>query len=148
MAYGARPAALFAVIATLVSMTAQPARAAETAWLDIDAERIAEYEYRGDRIDITNILLREVGSRHSDELNVLEFKLYAKNKVEDPLYFDVMLIAYDSEDQIVFVSTARPSFYGIKSYAKGLIETSQYVVPGSLEKIARFQLKVIGIQKN
>ena len=59
-----------------------------------------------------------------------------------------MLIAYDSEDQIVFVSTVRPSFYGIKSYAKGLIETSQYVVPGSLEKIARFQLKVIGIQMN
>jgi hypothetical protein len=63
------------------------------------------------------------------------------------LHFVCESRAYDSEDNIVFVSTARPDFYGIKSYAKGLIETSQYIVPGSLDKVDRFQLKVIGVRK-
>ena len=118
MAYGIKSAVLFSVIGMFLSATAQPMWAAETEWLNIDAEQIASYEYQGKSIIISNILLREVSSRHNDELNVLEFKLYAKNKIEDKIYFDVMLIAYDSEDNIVFVSTARPDFYGIKSYAK------------------------------
>ncbi len=147
MAHCKKSALLFCAMVMFLSATTQPMWAAETEWLDIDDEQIASYEYQGNSIIISNILLREVNSRHSDELNVLEFKLYAKNKIEDKLYYDVMLIAYDSEDNIVFVSTARPSFYGIKSYAKGLIETSQYVVPGSLDKVARFQLKVIGVRK-
>ena len=147
MAYGIKSAVLFSVIGMFLSATAQPMWAAETEWLNIDAEQIASYEFQGKSIVISNILLREVSSRHNDELNVLEFKLYAKNKIEDELYFDVMLIAYDSEDNIVFVSTARPDFFGIKSYAKGLVETSQYIVPGSLDKVDRFQLKVIGVRK-
>ena len=147
MAYGLKSAVLFSAMGMFLSATAQPMLAAETEWLNINAEQIASYEYQGKVILISNILLREVSSRHSDELNVLEFKLYAKNKIEDQIYFDVMLIAYDSEDNIIFVSTARPDFFGITSYAKGLIETSQYVVPGSLDKVDRFELKVIGVRK-
>lgn len=59
-----------------------------------------------------------------------------------------MLIAYDSDDNIVFVSTAHPAFFGIRSYAKGLVETSQYIEPGSLNKVDHFQLKVIGVRKD
>jgi len=147
MAYGLKSAVLFSAMGMFLSATTQPMWAAETEWLNIDAEEISDYEYKGKRIIISDILLREVPSRHSEELNVLEFKLYAKNTIEDNLFFDIMLIAYDSEDNIVFVSTARPSFYGIKSYAKGLIETSQYIVPGALDKIDRFLLKVIGVVK-
>ena len=147
MAYGVKLAVLISAGGIVLSAIAQTLSAAETEWLDINADQIATYEFEGHTIIINNILLREVDSRHSDELNVLEFKLHAKNKIEDEVYFDVMLIAYDSDDSIVFVSTARPSFYGITSYAKGLIETSQYVVPGSLDKIDRFQLKVIGVRK-
>ena len=147
MAYGLKSAVLFSAMGMFLSATTQPMWAAETEWLNIDAEQIASYEYQGKIILISNILLREVSSRHNDELNVLEFKFYAKNKIEDKIYFDVMLIAYDSEDNIVFVSTARPDFFGITSYAKGLIATSQYIVPGSLDKIDRFQLKVIGVRK-
>ena len=147
MACAIKSAVLFSATFMFLSATTQPMWAAETEWLNIDAEQIASYEYQGKIILISNILLREVSSRHNDELNVLEFKFYAKNRIEDKIYFDVMLIAYDSEDNIVFVSTARPDFFGITSYAKGLIETSQYIVPGSLDKIDRFQLKVIGVRK-
>ncbi len=147
MAYGLKSAVLFSAMGMFLSATTQPMWAAETEWLNIDAEQIASYEYQGKIILISNILLREVSSRHNDELNVLEFKFYAKNKIEDQIYFDVMLIAYDSEDKIIFVSTAHPDFFGITGYAKGLIETSQYVVPGSLDKVDRFELKVIGVRK-
>ncbi len=147
MVDGLKSAVLISAMGIFLSATAHPMLAAETEWLNIDAEQIASYEYQGKVILISNILLREVSSRHNDELNVLEFKFYAKNKIEDQIYFDVMLIAYDSEDNIIFVSTARPDFFGITSYAKGLIETSQYVVPGSLDKVDRFELKVIGVRK-
>jgi len=147
MRYGVKSSALFFAMEIFLSVTARPMWAAETEWLNIKAEQLSSYEFQGKAIRISNILLREVDSRHSDELNVLEFKLFAKNKTDDKLYFDVMLIAYDSEGSIVFVSTARPAFLGISSFAKGLIETSQYIVPGSLNKIDRYQLKVIGIRK-
>ena len=70
---------------------------------------MAEYRrrtdcYQGKSIIISNILLREVSSRHSDELNVLEFKLYAKNRIEDKIYFDVMLIAAGFTDQVQHLS--------------------------------------------
>jgi hypothetical protein len=147
MRHGLKSAALIFLTGLLMIATAQRIWAGETEWLDIDSEQIATYEYDGNSILISNLVLREVGSRHSTELNVLEWKFYAKNKVEDILFFDVMLIAYDSDDSILFVSAARPNFFGITSYAKGLIETSQYIEPGSLNKVDRFQLKVIGVRK-
>jgi len=101
MAYGMKLAVLISAGGIFLSAITQTLWAAETEWLDINADQIASYEFEGHTIIINNILLREVDSRHNDELNVLEFKLYAKNKIEDEVYFDVMLIAYDSDDNIV-----------------------------------------------
>ena len=78
MAYGLKSAVLYSAMGMFLSATTQPMWAAETEWLNIDAEQIASYEYQGKIILISNILLREVSSRHNDELNVLEFKFYAK----------------------------------------------------------------------
>ena len=41
MAYGIKSAVLFSVIGMFLSATAQPMWAAETEWLNIDAEQIA-----------------------------------------------------------------------------------------------------------
>lgn len=144
---GLKPAALFIMTGLLMIAPAQRLWAAETEWMDIDSEQWATYKFDGRSIVISNLFLREVESRHSTELNVLEWKFYAKNKTEDKLFFDAMLIAYDADDRIVFVSTARPNFFGITGHAKGLIEASQYIAPGSLSKIDRYQLKIIGIRK-
>lgn len=59
----------------------------------------------------------------------------------------MLLIAYDSDNRIIFVSTAHPSFLGIIGYATALAQSSQYVIPGTLENVHRYQLKLIGVRK-
>lgn len=119
----------------------------ETEWLNIAGEEIGNFVFESDRFRLSDLVLREVPSKQNDKLNVLEIKFYAKNKLQDSLYFDMMLIAYDSDDNILFVSTAHPSFLGIVGYATGLVESSQYVVPGTLQEVHRYQLKLIGVRK-
>ncbi len=56
MAYGIKSAVLFSVIGMFLSATAQPMLAAETEWLNINAEQIASYEYQGKVILISNMV--------------------------------------------------------------------------------------------
>ena len=154
MFYGVKPVGLIFALGLALSAMAKSTWAAETEWqagetewLDIGAEAIGNFEYQSDIICVSDVVLREVPSKQSDKLGVLELKFYAKNKIEDSLYFDMMLIAYDSDNSIIFVSTAHPSFLGIIGHATGLVESSQYVVPGTLQKVRRYQLKLIGVRK-
>lgn len=85
MRHGLKSAALFFAMGVILNATAQPTWAGQAEWLNIDAEQISSYEYDGNSILVSNIVLREVSSRHSDELNVFEWKFYAKNKIADVL---------------------------------------------------------------
>ncbi len=62
MACAIKSAVLFSATFMFLSATTQPMWAAETEWLNIDAEEISDYEYKGERIIISDILLREVPS--------------------------------------------------------------------------------------
>ena len=117
----------------------------DSGWVEIKPSELVK-GVEGPRIIFSDINVLERGAIRSDALSVIWMEMTAKSKVDYPLYFDMDVVARDKSGEILFILRLSTHLFGVRPEAPHVLSQSVYVVPGTLDRIAAYQLRFIGFK--
>jgi hypothetical protein len=117
----------------------------ESDWIEIKPSEL-DRDHAYENISYFSIDIDENRSFHTDALTVISLKFKAKNNAEEDLFFDLDLIALDESDTVLFVMNFSPALAGIGPGSTAFLSQSRYVEPGTLERVAKYRFRFIGIK--
>ena len=117
----------------------------DSGWVEMKHSELVK-GMEGPRIIFSNINVLERRAIHSDALSVIRMEMTAKSKVDYALYFDIDVVARDKNGEILFVLKLSPHLFGVRPETPDIFSQSVYVIPGTLDRVAAYQLRFIGFK--
>jgi hypothetical protein len=140
---------LLALILPLLALVVAPAARADelidSGWVTLAPAELGK-PYEGERIIFKGVEVFERGAIQTDALAVVKMILTVESKVDYDLYFDMDVVARDAEGQILFTLTLGPDVLGLWPKSETEISQTRYVVPGTLEKVASYDVRFLGFR--
>ncbi len=135
----------FAFATLLIAQHALAEEAVDSGWLEFEPSEMDEiHEY--ERITYRHIKFSENPAIQTKALKVLKVEVEATNKTEEDIFFDLGIIGKSAEDQTLFVFNMSPTLSRISAKATTTLRESRYVLPGTLEEVAKYQVRFLGFK--
>ncbi len=128
-----------------ISHVAQADEAVDSGWIEFDPSAIDEvHDY--ERIAYNRIEVSETPALQTKALKVLKVEIEATNKTERNMFFDLGIIGESAEGETLFVFNMSPTLSRISSKATTTLRESRYVLPGTLERVAKYRVRFLGFK--
>ena len=119
--------------------------AVDSGWVDFDPSEINEvHDY--ERISYKHIKISENPAIQTKALRVLKVEVEATNKTEANMFFDLGIIGVSAEGATLFVFNLSPTLSRISAKATTKLRESRYVLPGTLDKVAKYRVRFLGFK--
>ena len=134
-----------ALAVLLVAHHALADEAVDSGWIEFDPSAIdGVHDY--ERISYKHIKISENPAIQTKALKVLKVEIEATNKTEDNMFFDLGIIGESTEGEPLFVFNLSPTLSRISAKATTKLRESRYVLPGTLEKVAKYRVRFLGFK--
>ncbi len=97
---------------------------------------------RGDNLKLNNFILAEEDSWLSENLNNLKFSCSARNRDKQSKHFSIMIVGFNSENEILWAMNAEPSMSTLTPNRVENVSTEVYVLDGALRETSRIWIKI------
>lgn len=117
----------------------------DSGWVEMKPSELVK-GIEGPRIKFSDINVLERRAIRSDALSVIRMEMAATSKVDYALYFDIDVVARDKSGEILFVLKLSTHLFGVRPETPDILSESVYVAPGTLDRVAEYQLRFIGFK--
>ena len=119
--------------------------AVDSGWIEFDPSELnGAHDY--ERISYKHIKISENPAIQTKALRVLKVEVEATNKTETNMFFDLGIIGVSAEGATLFVFNLSPTLSRISAKATTTLRGSRYVLPGTLEKVAKYRVRFLGFR--
>lgn len=117
----------------------------DSGWIEIDPSEL-EVDREYERLIYRHIRISENPAIQTEALRVLKVETEATNKTEESIFFDLGIIGEAADGEALFVFNLSPTLSRVSPKATTKLRESRYVLPGTLERVAKYRVRFLGFK--